>query len=148
MFWMVFVESRTSSITSEELSPGKSKLELRRACSSNNFHALKSRKNRIRSFFVENGELFRGRKRKPFRDLPESTGVKSPTSQIGNLQFFTRLGLGDDLVLRYQLIYAVGSPLPLPQGPDRWTAAASLLRILQKSQRHWVASRLALACWS
>lgn len=37
------------------------------------------------------------------------------------------------------MIYAVGSPLPLPEGPDRWTAAASLLRILQKSQRHWVA---------
>lgn len=42
-----------------------------------------------------------------------------------------------DEVLRhkYQLIYAVGSPIPLPEGPDRWNVATALLRVLQDSQR-------------
>lgn len=42
-----------------------------------------------------------------------------------------------DEVLRhkYQLIYAVGSPIPLPEGPDRWNAATALLRVLHKSNR-------------
>ena len=34
---------------------------------------------------------------------------------------------------RYQLIYAVGSPMPLPQGLERWETATALLRVLQKS---------------
>ncbi|CAE7206919.1 unnamed protein product [Symbiodinium necroappetens] len=42
-----------------------------------------------------------------------------------------------DEVLRhkYQLIYAVGSPIRLPQGPERWETATALLRVLQQSER-------------
>lgn len=42
-----------------------------------------------------------------------------------------------DEVLRhkYQLIYAVGSPIPLPEGHERWTVATTLLRVLHNSQR-------------
>eukprot|EP00438_Fugacium_kawagutii_P034194 Skav233192 [mRNA] locus=scaffold24:332899:334305:- [translate_table: standard] len=40
-----------------------------------------------------------------------------------------------DEVLRhkYQLIYAVGSPMPLPEGFERWNVATALLRVLQES---------------
>ena len=41
-----------------------------------------------------------------------------------------------DEVLRhkYQLIYAVGSPIPLPEGPERWQVATALLRVLQSEK--------------
>ncbi len=41
------------------------------------------------------------------------------------------------LLVRYHLIYAVGNPMPLPEGDDRWNAATALLRVLHDSERFW-----------
>ena len=57
-------------------------------------------------------------------------------SQLADMPVRDLLDESDEVLRhKYQLIYAVGSPMPLPQGPERWETATALLRVLQQSDR-------------
>eukprot|EP00899_Mesostigma_viride_P003650 jgi/Mesvir1/13286/Mv16551-RA.1 len=67
---------------------------------------------------------------------PSDDATRRLLAQLDNRDVIDILDESDDLLHhRRELVYACGAPVPLPNGPNRWTAMQALLLVLQQGIR-------------